>query len=101
MSVTVPTYRYCFFTTVKEEKLALYKQHHDNIFPEVAAGLRKAGVKQLLIWRQPGTNRQVMYIEMAGVTLEEAVGEGSAYLADDPVVPLWENVRACRSRSPG
>ena len=54
---------------MKEDKLDLYKDHHDNIFPEVAAGLRKAGVKQLYIYRLPGTNQQVMYITTAGVTL--------------------------------
>ena len=85
------SHRYCFYTTVKAEKLDLYKDHHDNIFPEVAAGLRKAGVLELYIWRLTGTNQQVMYINMT-TPIAEALGEGSRYLTEDPVVPLWENL---------
>ena len=32
------TMRYCFVTTVKPDKLELYKAHHDNIWPEVVKG---------------------------------------------------------------
>ena len=37
----------CFTTEIKEGKLAEYRNYHDNIFPEVAAGLRAAGVTQV------------------------------------------------------
>ena len=76
--------RWCFSVLVKPDKLAEYKRHHDEIWPEVAGGLRRAGIKQLTTWQLPATNRLVMYIETAGVdSLETAVGPGSAYLRGD------------------
>ena len=51
---------------VKEGKLDEYRHYHDHIFPEVAAGLRAAGMTQLTIFQAPGTNTIVMYITTAG-----------------------------------
>eukprot|EP00428_Durinskia_dybowskii_P069126 CAMPEP_0170404754 /NCGR_PEP_ID=MMETSP0117_2-20130122/26804_1 /TAXON_ID=400756 /ORGANISM="Durinskia baltica, Strain CSIRO CS-38" /LENGTH=165 /DNA_ID=CAMNT_0010661799 /DNA_START=50 /DNA_END=543 /DNA_ORIENTATION=+ len=58
--------RHCFFTEVKDGRLQEYLDYHDNIYPEVAAGLRAAGVTQLTIFNVPCTRQLVMYIETAG-----------------------------------
>ena len=47
----------------------------DNIWPEVCAGLRAAGVSQLTIFNAPGTNTLVMHITTAGnIDLGAATG---------------------------
>ena len=38
------------FSVVQEGKLDEYRSYHDNIWPEVAAGLRAAGITQLTIF---------------------------------------------------
>jgi len=84
--------RYCFSTVVKADKIEAYKEHHDNIWPEVAGGLRKAGITQLTTWQIPGTNRLVMYITTAGnVDLAAATGPDSEY-RKDPVAKKWEEL---------
>ena len=70
--------RYCFITEVKEGKLDEYRHCHDNVFPEVAAGLRAAGMTQLTIFQAPGTNTIVVYITTAGpIDLGKAVPPSS------------------------
>ena len=82
--------RHCFTTTVRPEKMDDYKKYHDNIWPEVAGGLRKAGITQLTTFQVPGTNRLVMYIETAGdVDLDAATGVDSDY-QKDPRAREWE-----------
>ena len=55
--------RHCFVTEVKTEaKLKEYRAYHDAIFPEVAAGLRAAGITQLTIFLVPGTRTIVMRV---------------------------------------
>lgn len=83
--------RYCFYTNVKPGKLAEYLDYHDNIWPEVVAGLRTAGVLHLHIWRLPDTNTLVMTIETAGTELAECTGPGSLYRAD-PRCEEWETM---------
>ena len=83
--------RHVFFTTIKPSKMGEYLDYHDNIWPEVAAGLRQAGVTQLHIYRVPQTSNLVMTIETAGVDLTEATGPGSLYRTD-PVCEKWESM---------
>ena len=45
--------QHCFVTTITDEKLPGYRHHHDNIWPEVAAGLRAAGIASLKIYCMP------------------------------------------------
>ena len=45
--------QHCFVTTITDEKLPGYRHHHDNIWPEVAAGLRAAGIASLKIYSMP------------------------------------------------
>ena len=83
--------RHVFTTTVKPGKIEKYLEYHDNIWPEVAAGLRQAGVTQLHIYRVPNTDRLVLTIETAGVDLGEATGPGSLYRTD-PKCEEWETM---------
>ena len=84
--------RSCFFTEVKAGKLAQYRHYHDNIYPEVARGLRAAGVTQLTIFLVPGTRKLVMYIHTAGdVDLSRATGPGSIY-RQNPRCKYWEEL---------
>eukprot|EP00658_Telonema_sp_P-2_P010805 TRINITY_DN14097_c0_g1_i2.p2 TRINITY_DN14097_c0_g1~~TRINITY_DN14097_c0_g1_i2.p2 ORF type:complete len:176 (+),score=50.78 TRINITY_DN14097_c0_g1_i2:82-609(+) len=85
--------RYCFTTKVKPDKLDEHKNYHDNIWPEVAGGLRKAGIKQLTTFQVPGTNQLVMYIETDGrIDLGGATGEGSEYRKSHPRCAEWEEL---------
>merc|ERR1711934_1197170 len=85
--------RHCFTVEVKPEHLEDYKKHHDNIWPEVAGGLRAAGIKQLTTFQLPGTNRLVMYIETDGdIGLAAATGPGSAYRQSSPRADEWEDL---------
>ena len=51
--------QHCFVTTITDEKLPGYRHHHDNIWPEVAAGLRAAGIASLNLI-QPNQGLEVM-----------------------------------------
>ena len=95
--------RHCFTTTVKPGKLEEYIKMHDNIYPEVAAGLRACGVTQLTIFLQPGNPaRLIMYIETAGdIDLALATGPGSRYRLE-PRCREWEGqTRRARGREIG
>jgi diketogulonate reductase-like aldo/keto reductase/L-rhamnose mutarotase len=84
--------RHTFITTLREGKAAGYRDYHDNIYPEVAAGLRTAGVKQLNIYQQPGTNVLVMTIDTCGsIDLSAATGPGSRY-RQNPRCREWEEL---------
>eukprot|EP00041_Stephanoeca_diplocostata_P020561 m.462958 g.462958 ORF g.462958 m.462958 type:complete len:189 (+) comp21606_c0_seq2:62-628(+) len=74
------TNRHCFVTNVLPGKMEEYRHYHDNIYPEVASGLRAAGITQLTIFQAPGSNTIVMYITTAGpIDLGAATGPGSRY----------------------
>eukprot|EP00933_Yihiella_yeosuensis_P036310 TRINITY_DN30061_c0_g1_i1.p1 TRINITY_DN30061_c0_g1~~TRINITY_DN30061_c0_g1_i1.p1 ORF type:complete len:144 (+),score=29.90 TRINITY_DN30061_c0_g1_i1:40-471(+) len=84
--------RHCFVTEVKEGKLEEYVHYHDNIFPEVAKGLRAAGITLLTIFQVPETRKLVMNIETAGnIDLGKATGPGSKY-REDPKCKEWEEL---------
>jgi len=84
--------RTCFITEIKPGKIDEYRRYHDNIFPEVVAGLRSAGVAQLTIFQLPGTSTLVMYIVTAGpIDLGAATGPGSRYRMN-PRCREWEEL---------
>jgi L-rhamnose mutarotase len=83
--------RKIFYTTCREGMAEEYMQRHNEIPPEVCAGLRTAGVASLSIHRLPGTNILVLTIDKAGsnLDLERATGPGSAY-RKNPICNKWE-----------
>eukprot|EP00035_Acanthoeca_spectabilis_P022177 m.442397 g.442397 ORF g.442397 m.442397 type:complete len:199 (-) comp18801_c0_seq1:497-1093(-) len=84
--------RTCFITNVLPGKMAEYRSYHDNIWPEVVAGLRASGVTQLSIFNPPGSSTIVMYITTAGdIDLGKATGPGSRYRLD-PRCKEWEEL---------
>lgn len=83
--------RHVFTATVKPGLIDEYLAYHDAIWPEVAAGLRQAGILHLHIWRVPATSDLVMTIETAGVDLSEATGPASLYRCD-PKCAEWEEL---------
>ena len=87
------SYQHVFHTTIKEGKYEAYKNYHDNIFPEVAAGLRKNGVNLLAIYRLPGTRTLVMTIVTAWKVddLSTILGPGTKY-RENPKCKEWEEL---------
>ena len=81
--------RYMFRTAVKQEKLQLYKKHHQMVWETVESGLRNSGVNLLTIWApKDGGNTLQMYIETkAGHELSNITGPGT-----DGYVPEWEEL---------
>jgi L-rhamnose mutarotase len=72
--------RHTFITQARPGKLKEYIHWHDNIFPEVCAGLRAAGITQLTIYNHEGTDTLVMNITTAGdIDLPSATGPDSHY----------------------
>mmetsp|Transcript_6600 Transcript_6600/g.15147 ORF Transcript_6600/g.15147 Transcript_6600/m.15147 type:complete len:125 (+) Transcript_6600:161-535(+) len=84
--------RHVFVTEIKDGKYEEYIRYHDNIFPEVVAGLRTAGVAGLQILSVPGTRRLVMIMETAGaIDIGKALGPGSRY-RENPRCKEWEEL---------
>jgi len=83
--------RYVMITEMKKGKEAEYKQYHDNIWPEVAAGLRTAGVASLRIYQRPGTRTIVLTAELSGVDFDTATGPNSQYMKNKRCAE-WENL---------
>ncbi len=83
--------RKVFYTTCREGMIEEYIKRHNEIPPEVCAGLRTAGVSFLSIHRLPGTNVLVLTIDKAGssLDLEKATGPGSLY-RKNPICHKWE-----------
>lgn len=83
--------RKVFYTTCREGMIEEYMQRHNEIPPEVCAGLRTAGVSFLSIHCLPGTNVLVLTIDKAGskLDLERATGPGSVY-RENPICHKWE-----------
>jgi len=84
--------RKVFYTTCREGMIEDYINRHNNIPPEVCAGLRTAGIMLLSINRLPGTNVIILSIEMAGcgtLDLERATGPSSAYRKNN-ICDQWE-----------
>ena len=83
--------RKVLYTTCREGMVEEYIQRHNEIPPEVCAGLRTAGVASLSIHRLPGTNVLILTIETAGcnLDLERSTGTGSEY-RKNPICHEWE-----------
>ena len=63
-SGSTPSRMRMFTTTVQEGKIEKYIDYHNNIFPEVARGLREHGkVRRLEIQRLGNSNTLMMCIE--------------------------------------
>ncbi|KAJ1456005.1 hypothetical protein M885DRAFT_518393 [Pelagophyceae sp. CCMP2097] len=59
-------HRHAFTTEVKPGRIDEYLKYHDEIWPEVCAGLRVLGVTQLSIFRVPVGNTLFLYVTTAG-----------------------------------
>ncbi|CAJ1461971.1 unnamed protein product [Effrenium voratum] len=73
---------------VRPDRVALYKRHHQGVWPEVEQGLAAVGVETISIWSDPKDETSLfMYLEMD----EDAgdMGEGSKY-RENPRVRDWE-----------
>lgn len=87
--------RFALTTVVKKGMMESYKEKHDNIFPEVAAGLRISGVKDLIIFQEPGdSNRLFMFIVMQGDLDLDNIGSKSLYrdVTNNPRIMEWETL---------
>ena len=49
---------------VRPERVALYKRHHQAVWPEVEKGLAAAGVETISIWSDP-TDECSLYMRRA------------------------------------
>eukprot|EP00434_Breviolum_minutum_P001403 symbB.v1.2.001233.t1/scaffold63.1/size477159/4 len=73
---------------VRPDRVALYKRHHQGVWPEVEGGLVKAGVETISIWSDPSDDCSLfMYLELAEDA--EELGEGSRYRSNE-TVREWE-----------
>ena len=76
-------------TKVRADRAALYKRHHNGVWPEVESALAASGVETLSIWSdQADKTRLYMYIEEADDAGER--GPGSAYRRSEERVQQWE-----------
>jgi L-rhamnose mutarotase len=78
-----------------DEQFSEYKRWHAQLFPEVARGLRAAGVTQLTIWNPPKTRTLLMYIATAGpIDLAAATGPDSVESGyrSNPRAKEWEEL---------
>eukprot|EP00298_Acanthocystis_sp_HF-20_P028434 c7160_g1_i1.p1 GENE.c7160_g1_i1~~c7160_g1_i1.p1 ORF type:complete len:120 (-),score=43.02 c7160_g1_i1:42-377(-) len=86
--------RHVFVAELHEGKYEEYRKHHDNIWPEVSSGLKKAGINHLSIYLVPQTNKMVMTIETTpGLDLAAATGPGSNYRLNEKCKE-WEEMMA-------
>lgn len=67
------------------EKIKLYQQYHENIWPEVAANIKRRGIKDMQIWQVE--NRLFMIMEVADDFNPE---EAQEITENDPVNEKWE-----------
>jgi L-rhamnose mutarotase len=70
-------------------QLADYKQRHDEIWPEVKAALRDAGLTNISLWALPQDGRLFYYGEYVGA---EPFEDAMARYAKAPRVAQWEEL---------
>ena len=75
------------------EAAAAYKAHHQAVWPEVRASLRRVGIRELEIYLL-GT-RLVMIVETDGVDVRRAFAE---HVASGPRVAEWETLMKALQR---
>ena len=84
--------RYVNVAMLRPDKVEFYRHYHDNIYPEVAAGLRASGVTSLSIYQVPSTTQLVLILEAPdSVVLDTALGPGSVYRSNSRVKE-WEEM---------
>ena len=88
--------RYAWKATVKEGMLGEYTRRHNEIWPELVAVLKQAGIANYTIWNTG--NELFGYYEC-----EKGAEYALAYQAKDPTVCRWEEsmkpvmqMRECR-----
>ena len=74
--------RYAWKATVKEGKLAEYKRRHDEIWPEMIAVLKEAGICNYSIWNVG--NELFGYYEC-----EKGLDYAASVQAQSPIVDKW------------
>jgi L-rhamnose mutarotase len=74
--------RYAFTMTLFPGHEAEYRRRHDAIWPELAAALRQAGIRNYSIHLNPATNTLFGY-------LERADGHAMDELSNHPVMKKW------------
>ncbi|NLO46352.1 MAG: L-rhamnose mutarotase [Clostridiales bacterium] len=74
--------RYAWKATVKEGMLDEYKKRHDNIWPELKALLKSAGIRNYTIWITG--NELFGYYEC-----EKGVDFAAKTQAESPIVSRW------------
>ena len=74
-----------------------YTAHHQRVWPEVLASLRRAGIRDMDIYILD--RRLVMVVETEGADFQRCF---AAYLASDPKVAEWETLmRSILAPAPG
>jgi len=87
--------RYMMYANLIPGQEQPYIDEHDNIYIEVSSGIKKAGVRDLHIWRKGTTNEIFMFIDMEeGKDMKVALGENSEYLRSHERVREWETKMA-------
>jgi L-rhamnose mutarotase len=72
---------------IQPGRLDEYRRRHDEIWPEVRAALRAAGLTNISLWAWPGGGRLFYYGEYAGAG---PFDEAMARYAASPRVAEWE-----------
>ncbi len=74
--------RFAFKMFLNPGQEAEYRRRHDEIWPELSALLRDAGISNYSIFLDPETNTLFAYLERTG-------GHRMASLPDEPVMRRW------------
>jgi len=86
--------RYMMYASLIPGKEQPYIDEHDNIYIEVSSGLKKAGVKDLHIWRKGVTKEIFMFINIEEGLGKVTLGENSEYLRSHERVREWKTKMA-------
>ena len=83
--------------TGDEAALQSYRQHHQEVWPEVVASLRRSGIRQMDIYLLG--RRLVMILETDGQDFRRCF---AAHVASSPRVAEWEQLmRSMQAAPPG
>ena len=76
-----------FRMSLVDGQIALYRQRHDEIWPELEAALRAAGVLEYRIFNEPGSN------DLFAV-MRRKKAHGLDALAESPLMRRWWDMMA-------
>ena len=81
--------RHCFALDLKNDESLIteYEGYHKNVWPEVAASIKDAGIEALEIYRV--SNRLFMIMEVGESFSFEAKNKSDA---ENPIVQKWEEL---------